>query len=210
MFIVLNVVAIVIPSSYTSAFWVGYIFTLIAYGLCIYSWYGFFEKKEKLFSKVLNIPIINVASIYVVIQFIALLVFKFVPTIPTWISVVICVIGLALSLVFMITLDGAEEYIEKIDSKVAIKVYFMKSLLVDVEMISEKLNDKKVKEKVEKLAEKIRFSDPMSNEMLNDLDEKISSKIEIMKESNEQELIRLADEVELLIIERNKKCKILK
>lgn len=210
VFIILNVIIFVIPSSYTGAFWVGYIFSVISFGVMFYVWYRFLKTKEKLFSKILNIPIINIAMGYFIVQMVLLFVLKFVYVTPTWLAIVISVVFLALAFIFMMIMESSENYIEERDKEVAIKVYFIKSLQVDVEMIAEKVSNEEVKKKLKVLAEKIRYSDPMSSELLKDIEEKISSKVEIMKETNETEINWIIDEVEKLLLERNKKCKILK
>ena len=58
------------------------------------------------------------------------------------------------------------------------------------------------------LAEKIRFSDPMSADELQDVESKIISKLEELKNCAEKAAI--IQELNLLLIERNKKCKFLK
>ena len=68
--------------------------------------------------------------------------------------------------------------------------------------------DANVKTALTQLVEKIRFSDPMSSEQLANLENQISTKItELKTAANKKDII---DELNLLIDERNKKCKILK
>ena len=60
----------------------------------------------------------------------------------------------------------------------------------------------------EQLAEKIRFSDPMSNEQLAVLEDKISLAVENLKSSDDK--MKIIEDLNLLLDERNRKCKILK
>lgn len=88
------------------------------------------------------------------------------------------------------------------------KVFYIKSLQVDIEMLANSETDAETKAALIKLAEKIRFSDPMSNEVFVDLDTKISEKITALEKSdNKSEIIA---ELDLLLTEWNKKAKILK
>lgn len=66
----------------------------------------------------------------------------------------------------------------------------------------------KTKEQLEQLAEKIRFSDPMSNEQLAVLEDKISLAVENLKSSDDK--MKIIEDLNLLLDERNRKCKILK
>lgn len=94
------------------------------------------------------------------------------------------------------------------EEKVEKKVFYIKSLQVDIEMLANSETDAETKAALTKLAEKIRFSDPMSNEVLADLDTKISEKAtELKKSDNKSEIIA---ELDLLLTEWNKKTKILK
>ena len=62
------------------------------------------------------------------------------------------------------------------------------------------------------LADKVRFSDPMSAESLEPLKQRLMSKVDELKDAmNDQpKTIALINEVELLLDERNKKCKLMK
>ena len=75
-------------------------------------------------------------------------------------------------------------------------------------MIVESESDNETKEALKKLAEKVRFSDPMSHGMLGELESRILAKVDEMKsQADKKELIK---EVDILLTERNKKCKTLK
>ena len=88
------------------------------------------------------------------------------------------------------------------------KVFYIKSLQVDVEMLADAEQDTDTKKALEQLAEKIRFSDPMSSEQLSALESSIAFKVDALKiAANKMELI---SELNSLLIERNKKCKLLK
>ena len=88
------------------------------------------------------------------------------------------------------------------------KVFYIKSLQVDAEMLANTETDPEVKVALTKLAEAIRFSDPMSNEVLADIEAEIAAKVKELKTAeNKAEIIKVLDS---LITERNKKAKLLK
>lgn len=66
----------------------------------------------------------------------------------------------------------------------------------------------KIKTDLQQLAEKIRFSDPMSDYSLEEIEGKIAAKISELR--TESDKIIIIQELNFLITERNKKCKILK
>ena len=62
------------------------------------------------------------------------------------------------------------------------------------------------------LADKVRFSDPMSTESLQPLEQRLVSKVTELKDvvKDQQKTIALINEVELMLDERNKKCRLMK
>ena len=87
-------------------------------------------------------------------------------------------------------------------------IFFIKNLQVDMEILAGAEKDAKTKKALEQLAEKIRFSDPMSNEQLAVLEDKISLAVENLKSSDDK--MKIIEDLNLLLDERNRKCKILK
>lgn len=104
--------------------------------------------------------------------------------------------------------DVGRTEIEKVEQKVQGKVFYIKNLQVDIEILASAEKDAKTKEQLEQLAEKVRFSDPMSSEQLASLEEKISLAVKNLKSSGNK--MKIIEELNLLLDERNRKCKILK
>ena len=208
VFALFNVIAFVIPTEKTVTFWTAYVFTVVAFALQLLVWKIAFGKKETLKSKFLGIPVIHVGIVYLIIQLIAFAVFMFIPTLPVWLAVIVCTIILALSALCVIAGQAGANEISRVEEKIKVKRAFIQFLQVDIEMLAESETDAETKAALKKLAERVRFSDPMSHEMLGELESRISVKVEEMKSATDKKA--LVDEVEALLIERNKKCKILK
>ena len=101
-----------------------------------------------------------------------------------------------------------KEYKLELEEKVEKKVFYIKSLQVDIEMLASAERDADTKAALTKLAEKIRFSDPMSSEVLAELEAEITAKVKELKTAeNKAAIITVLD---LLLTERNKKAKLLK
>ena len=119
-----------------------------------------------------------------------------------------CSVIAGISAVCMISADAGRNEIERVEEKVQKKAFYIRELQADIELLADNESDAAAKTALTQLAEKIRYSDPMSNEQLADLENKISSKVaELKATSNKLEIIT---ELNSLLDERNKKCKILK
>ena len=146
------------------AFWIAYIFTVVALAAQIVLWKRTFGHKE-LKSKFLGFPIVHIGIVYLIVQIAVLFVFVFAEKLPAWSALVTCTVIAAMAAIFMIAADVGQTEIEKGEQKVQGKVFYIKNLQVDIEILASAEKDAKTKKALELLAEKIRFSDPMSNEM---------------------------------------------
>lgn len=208
LFALISVIAFVIPTLKTATFWVAYIFTVVAFAAQIFLWKKALEKNEELKSKFLGIPVVHVGIVYLVLQVIAFAVFTAFPLLPVWSVIVVCAIILGISAVCMITADVAIEEIERVEAKVQNKVFYIKTLQADVELLADAEKDATVKTELLGLAKKIRFSDPMSSEELTAIEEQITEKVSELKVADDK--IPLINGITMLLAERNKKCKLLK
>jgi len=159
-------------------------------------------------SKFLGIPVVHVGITYLIIQLIAFAVFMIFPTLPAWLAVVICVIILDISALCVIAGQAGAKEINRVEEKIKVKRVFIQFLQTDIEILVETETDAETKAALKKLAEQVRFSDPMSHEKLGDLESRITAKVEEMKTAVDKKT--LVVEINTLLTERNKKCKILK
>ena len=207
-FVLFNVIAFAVPTAKTATFWVAYAFTVIAFASQIAIWKFAFKGADTLKSKFLGIPLISVGITYFIVQIIAFAIFMALPLTASWIALVVCALILGISAICLIGTETGREEINRVEEKVEKKVFYIKSLQVDIEMLASAERDADTKAALTKLAEKIRFSDPMSNEALAELEAEISAKIKELKTAeNKAEIITVLDS---LIVERNKKAKLLK
>ena len=156
----------------------------------------------------INIFEADIGIVYLVVQIAVLFIFVFAEKLPTWSALVICTAIAAIAAIFMIAADAGRTEIERVEQKIKGKVFYIKNLQVDMEILAGAEKDVKTKKALEQLAEKIRFSDPMSNEQLAVLEDKISLAVENLKSSDDK--MKIIEDLNLLLDERNRKCKILK
>ena len=202
-FILFNVIAFAIPTEKTSAFWIGYVFMVIAFAVQALVWYLTIDKKLELKSKLLGSSVAYISIVYLVVQFIAFLIFMFVSSAPNWCAILVCVMILGISAVCMITTNAGTEMITATENKVAVKRQFIKDLQIEVEMLAETETDSEIKLKLTELAKKIRLSDPMSDPSLADLENEMSIKVASIDHSTDKSAA--IAEVERLLLKRNKK-----
>jgi len=212
---VYNVIVFVIPFNRGGGFWSGYGFSMLAMlltaGICFYAF-----DKEGWQSKFYRIPLISVVWRYLAIQLILGLlqmILDFIP-IPFQIGLVLNTIVLGACLVGLITVNITKDEIERVGEKIKEKVFYIKSLQVDVESLIDRINDDSIKKVLKDLVETIKYSDPMSSPQLATIENKIEVKTATLSETvekNDAEGIKvLCSELQQLFAERNRKCKILK
>lgn len=207
-FVLFNVIAFAVPTTKTATFWTAYAFTTIAFASQIVIWKFEFKGADTLKSKFLGIPLISVGITYLIVQIIAFVIFMALPLTASWIAIVVCALILGVSAICLIGTETGREEINRVEEKVEKKVFYIKALQVDIEMLASTETDADIKSALTKLAEKIRFSDPMSNDALADPEAEISAKVKELKTAeNKAGIITVLDS---LITERNKKAKLLK
>ena len=207
-FVLVSVIAFVIPTPKTSVFWISYGFTAIAFALQIFIWRKALPAKDPLKSKFLGIPVVHIGIVYLILQIVSFAVFTALPMLPLWSAIVTDVLILAICSVCMISANIGRNEIDRVEEKVQKKVFYLKNLKADIELLADAEIDQQTKTSLEKLAEALRYSDPMSCDELTDIEAKISAKAEDLKTATDK--VKIADDLVLLLAERNKKCKLLK
>ena len=208
VFVLFNVIAFAIPTVKTGTFWVAYAFSVVAFASQIGIWKVALGKEDTLKSKFLGFPVVHIGIIYLIVQTIVFAVFMAVPTLPVWSAIVVCALVLGIFAICMISAEAGRGEIERIETKVKQKVFYIKSLQVDVELLAKNESDSAVKAGLEKLAEKIRFSDPMSLPEMESIEKEIADKTNTLKTTADK--LTVIAGIDALLAERNAKIKILK
>lgn len=208
LLLLFSVIAFMIPTEKTGAFWIAYIFTVIAIVAQIAIWKNTLGKESKLKSKFLGLPVVHIGVVYLLTQIVVFAIFAAVPALPTWSAIVACTVISGFSVIFMISGEVSRGEIERVEANVQKKVFFIKELQADVELLIEQEKDAEIKNALQLLAEKIRFSDPMSDDTLSKIEGTILAKASELKSSSDK--MPIIQELNLLFTERNNKCRILK
>ena len=133
---------------------------------------------------------------------------------PYWVGVIVCAIVLVANVLSVIKAAAAIDEIERVDTKVKTQTFFIKSLTVDADTLMASAKSEAVKAECRKVYEAIRYSDPMSNDALSSVESQITGKFaalsDVVQANDPAAVAELANEVVVLVGDRNKKCKLLK
>lgn len=198
---------------YTPSFWIGYVFiTVMFIGQLVCSYMTFkADSAKKLFY---NVSLIRTSYIGLIVSFIVGGLCMLISPLPYWVGVIVCAIVLVANVLSVVKSTAAIDEIERIDTKVKAQTFFIKSLTVDADTLMASAKSETVKAECHKVYEAVRYSDPMSNDALASVESQITVKFaelsDAVKEDNAEKVAEIANEVIILIGDRNKKCKLLK
>lgn len=216
---IFNVAAFVSPAEvagmnkFGGAFWSGYIFITLAFlGQLVASYFALREENlKKLFY---NLPLISVSWTGLILTVIFGTLCIAVPGVPNWVGIILCFAVLGFTAISVIKANLAAETASAVGEKVKAQTFFIKSLTVDAESLMARAKSELAKAECKKVYEAVRYSDPMSNDALSSVESEITIKFakfsEAVTENDEKAIGELANEVVILIGDRNKKCRLLK
>ena len=218
LLILFNVIAFVSvgwagQGKYTPSFWIGYVFiTIMLFGQLGCSYIAFkADNAKKLFY---NISLIRTSYIGLIVSFVIGGLCMLISPLPYWVGIIVCAVVLAANGISVVKASVAIEEIEHIDTKIKTQTFFIKALTVDADTLMASAKSEAVKEDCKKVYEAIRYSDPMSNDALSSVESQITLKFaelsEAVKADDTVKVAVIANEVVVLIGDRNKKCRLLK
>lgn len=218
LLILFNVIAFVSVGwtgveKYTPSFWIGYVFISLSFiGQIICAYFAFKDSDiDKFFY---NISLITTSYTGLILSFVFGGLCMFISPLPYWIGTILCVIILALNVMTVIKASIAIYIISDIDNKVKIKKNFIKTLAADAESLISRAKSNEIKKECKKIYEAVRYSDPMSNEALASVESEITIKFEKFSEMVDADDFEgasvFADELIVLLSDRNKKCRFFK
>ena len=213
IFAVFNVAVFLIPHTYGLRFWVCYAFTVLAFvgqlgcGLTVFG-------KKKIDGVFLSLPVLHITYTGTVAMLIVSVICVAIPKLPEFIGAIICFIILAFTALAVIKATAAAEMVQNLGQKVKEKTLFVKMLTVDAESVMARAKSEAVKAEAKRVYEAVRYSDPMSSDALSGIESQITLKFDSFAQAVDDDDYELAkanaDELLILINDRNKKCKVLK
>lgn len=199
--------------NYDARFWIAWGFILATFiGNLVCAYFAF--KAENLKKMFLNLPLITVSWSALIAMLVVGSGLMLIPNCPAWIAAIVCIVVLAFNAIAVIKAVWAADTVNKVDEKVKVQTSYIKNLTVDAESILDRAKSEPVKAECKKVFEAVRYSDPMSNEALSVIEAKITVKVDELASAvgadDAEKAKDIADEIVILVGDRNKKCKALK
>ena len=214
IFALYNILVFTFASEFPTVFWFAYGFTVLAFILQAIGFLVSYCRKTTPNNTFLGIPLTLISLVYLCVQIIVGSIFMVFSDMSLKVANVVQIIILAVYIVACSAALFAKNAVTNIDDNTKEKLLFIKLLENDVIALQEKVGDPALQTRLESLAELIKYSDPMSHPSLALIEHKITNKIDQLAEKAESsktaEVNDLCNEIELLMADRNRKCKILK
>ena len=200
---VFNLLVFTIFKTHTKVFWLSYAFMTVAFIVQILSMFLSFKTAD-VETAFFGIPLASFSIYYLCASLIVGAVFMVFQNAGFTLALVIQTLILAAIISLL-----ARDTVQAIGENVKQNVTNLKSILVDVEMLSSSCTDPELKQALNKLADTVKYSDPMSTTAVELVEQRIMRKISELRVSidNNQipDALQVCKELELLYVERNKK-----
>jgi hypothetical protein len=216
VFMAYNVLVFAIPFSRNANFVIAYLFALLSIFALAASYYYSFIKTKSLTNLVFSFPIFHIGLFYAITQIIISTLFMILASFfdfPIWVEVVPCVLLLSAAVIKALAIDIAKDKIVEVQQGNQVNTAFMRSLQIDLEVLASRATNEVVKAKLAKSSEVARYSDPVSNDALAEVEANMQLVFDRIKtgiSAGKDDLGFLIDELDNLLSERNKRCKMLK
>lgn len=197
---------------YDIRFWIAWVFILVAFAANLLCANMAFKAAnlEKMFYKVSLITVSYTGLIAMLVFGSALML---IPNCPAWIAAIVCIAVAAFTAMTVVKANWAGETAGAIDERVKTQTQFIKLLTADAEGLASRAAAPEAKAACKKVYEALRYSDPMSNDELEEIENRIKLKFDEFSNAvvNETDnACNIADELVILVGDRNRKCKLLK
>ena len=200
-------------SAFTPAFYAAVIMMIVGYAFAVVSTLIGMKKADTAESTFYGVPFVYSG----VVTFIAIcvwsLVAMFLKVDPT-VQIIIDIVIIAVACVKLFSRNAAKEIIEERGKEVKQKTLFTKMLSADASVLISKASVPEEKAACERVFEAIRYSDPMSDTALAGIESQISVKFSefsaAIGTAGTGTVNKLADELIILVEDRNKRCMLLK
>jgi len=206
-----NLAVFLIPFERGNSFWVSYAATMIS--MVIATAVGLYAiGRGNIVRRFYGASLVVLVLIYFVLQLALGLLTMLLPMMPQYITILANASLLGCFIIALMGASIAKNVVEGADTKTKTKTLFIKSLQADIESLASRATDTNAKKALTVLAVAVKFSDPMSNPQLADAENDIRAKVLILTESLDDtvKVNALCDELQRMLEERNRKCKLMK
>ena len=209
------ILALAIPFPKTAAYWVAFVFGLIAICAQAYVMHVAFNQGEPVKSKFYGFPIARIGVIYLIVQLIVsflIMALGFAFRVPAWAALIVCVLILGVSAIGFIAADIMRDEVERQDAKIKTDVMAMRALQSKAASLPGLCADDEAKKALSALAEKFRFSDPVSSDAVAALEADLAAALDELQtavvDGDDTAAKQLCVKIEAKLNERNRLCKL--
>ena len=210
------VLALAIPfPKDNAAYWISFLFGLLAVGAQAYVMKTAFDKGEPLRSKFYGYPIAKIGVTYLAVQVVVSFLFMtmgFFFAVPAWLALVVCVLIAGVFSVGFISADIMRDEVERKDKQLVKDVKTMRALQSKTAFIVSQCTDTGLKPMLRELSEKFRFSDPVSSDALAEIENDLTATVDELQaavmENDIDSAKVLCAKVAATLEQRNTMCKL--
>lgn len=208
---ILAFVLIPFPKSATS--WISFAFTVLSIIVSLIACGYTFNRKNAI-GAVYGFPIFRVGLIYMIVQTVICIVLcaiaSFV-TVPYWISLLVSVLLLGVTIILLIVTCSAHSIVVEVEETTIEKIKTFSTFNIDIAGIIDSCEDVELKALLQELGNTFKYSsDPVSNDATQDIEAQIEKELQVLRELVLISDIDVATEkaklVGRLLAERNRIC----
>lgn len=218
LLVLFNVIAFVSAAwieqgEYTVSFWIGYVgITLMFAGQLACAWKVF--REENLRRVFYNISLLRISYHGLIWSFVIGGACMLISSLPYWVGLILCAALLAFTDIAVVKAGTAAGLVNEVDERVRAGTFFIKSLTTDAESLLARAGNDELRASCKKVYEAARYSDPMSHSALASVESEIELRFAALsnavKAGDTSATASLADELVILLRERNNKCRFFK
>lgn len=207
------VIVLAVPFVKNGAYWLSFVFTLIAFLAQLYVFKISFRNGESVRSKFYGFPIARLGVVYLTVQLVlGLLVMALAKWVPTWVGVILFAVTLAAAAVGCIAADMMRDEVERQDVQLKKDVSAMRAMQSKANALVNQCDAPELRAALQKLAEDFRFSDPVSSDALADVEASLSACLDELQRSltdgDLDSAAVLCRRAAATLTERNRLCKL--
>ena len=198
---------------YDARFWISWCCIVIAFIGNLICAYIVFDRNS-VSQTFYHLPLITVSRGALIAVLILGCAFMLIPDFPAWNAAIVCGLLLAFNAIAVVKAGWAATAVADIDRKTAAQTSFIKTLTADAEELSARTKSGDVRAACQKVYEAARYSDPVSSEALSAEETRIAVGMRDLAAAvaadDGENAAEIAEELTVLIRDRNRKCKTLK
>lgn len=207
------VIVLAVPFVKSAAYWLSFVFTLLAFAAQLYVFRISFHNGESVRSKFYGFPIARIGVMYLAVQLVlGLLVMVLAKWLPAWIGLILFVVTLAVAAVGCITADMMRDEVARQDVQMKKDVSRMRVMQSKANALLTQCDASDLKEELKKLAENFQFSDPVSSEALADIETSLSACLDELQrcltDDDMDSAAVLCKRAKATLSERNRQCRL--